>query len=54
MLLKDYVMIVTGAVHHVKSQRQTIQGFSQQRVDELLKGEHKCMLWLIGYCIVAM
>lgn len=31
--IKDYVMVVTGALHHVKFQWQTILGFSQQRVN---------------------
>lgn len=33
--IKDYVMIVTGAIQHVKFQWQTILGFSQQRMNRV-------------------
>lgn len=35
--IKDYVMVVTGAIQHVKFQWQTILGFSQQRMNGVLK-----------------
>lgn len=52
--IKDYVMIVTGAIHHVKFQWQTILGFSQQRMNGVLEEEQKYMLWVSGLCIIAM
>ena len=52
--IKDYVMVVTDAIHHVKFQWQTILGFSQQRMYGVVKEEQWYMLWVSGHYIMAM